>query len=300
MKVGVLVNANAGRHAGRDRLSARYREAGALVLPTRSLDELPAAVAELAAAGVDRVALSGGDGSIHRGLTALARHWPGELPPLAFLPAGTMNTVCRGLGVRGGPLQVLRAAQAPSPTLRERSPIDAGDHRLGFLVGTGFWARFLAAYDELSGPGPVRAAAVLGRGLLSTAVRGRFVRELFAPVDAAVELNGERVGSGPFTMVAAGAVPQVGLGFAPFRGIDQHPDLFHALVFAASPPAVAVQLPRLYRGGAPRPPDRGERATRLVITANREPIVWAIDGDVQPAVHRLELGVGPRLKLVLG
>ena len=298
-RVGVIVNRNARKHVRRPRLAHAYRETGALVYETGSLDELPDVCRELCAAGVETVALSGGDGAVHRGLSATIAVWKGPAPTIAILPAGTMNTVARGLGVRGGPLHVLERAVSNNPVLRVRRPIDAGLGRLGFLVGMGFWARFLQAYDAGSGPGGVRAAAVLARGLASTVVRGPFVREMFAPIEAVVDWNGERLEHERFTMIAAGVVPSVGLAFSPFRGVLDAPESLHALAFSSSPARVARQLPALFRGRAPAAPDRGGLVETLRVVASM-PLVWAIDGDVQEPTSDLTLTCGPALSFVIG
>jgi diacylglycerol kinase family enzyme len=243
--------------------------------------------------------LSGGDGAVHRGLSATIAAWEGPLPTIAVLPAGTMNTVARGLGIRGGPLAVLNSAVSDTRSLRVRRPIDAGAGKLGFLVGTGFWARFLQAYDARSGPGGVRAAAVLARGLASTVVRGTFVRQMFAPMGAVVHWNGERLEHEQFTMIAAGVVPGVGLGFSPFRGVLDAPESLHALAFSSSPMGVARQLPALFRGRPPASPDRGGLVQTLRIESST-PLDWAIDGDVQEPTCDISLRCGPSLSFVVG
>lgn len=298
LTVGVLVNRNARRHRRNPGLVRRYQDLGALVVQTGSLDELDDAVVQLCAAGVDRVALSGGDGAVHRGLSAVIRSWTGSLPTIALLPAGTMNTVARGLGVRGGPMRSLRAAMAEHPSTVVRRPIDAGAERFGFLVGTGFWARFLREYDLLSGPGGLRAARVLGTGLVSTVTRGDFVRELFEPIEASVSFDDQRLAERRWTMLAAGVVPGVGLGFSPFAGILDQPDSLHALAFSSSPGRVAQQLPRLYCGGAPTAPDVG-RPVRTVRIDSERAFDWAIDGDVQEPVSTLTLTCGPAISFVV-
>lgn len=297
-RVGVIVNRNARRHVRSPGLAHAYRETGAVVYETGTPDELPDVCRALCDAGVQTVGLSGGDGAVHRGLSATVASWSGELPTIAILPAGTMNTVAHGLGVRGGPIDVLRAACADAPTLRVRRPIDAGDDRLGFLVGTGFWARFLHAYDARTGPGALRAAAVLGRGLASTVVQGPFIRALFAPVDAVVDWNGERLDQERFTMIAAGVVPGVGLGFTPFHGVLDAADSLHGLVFASSPMRVARQLPALFRGRPPAVPDCGGLVESLRVQSD-VPMDWAIDGDVQERTCDLHLRCGPPLSFVL-
>jgi diacylglycerol kinase (ATP) len=152
------------------------RVLGARVEPqlTSSLEELEAAIA----AANGRVALLGGDGTVH----AVA-NLPGPLPELALLPAGRANNVARSLGI---PLQLDRAAAlALHGTAR---PIDAIDARAGPRryrvvegVSVGFHARARVKYRAEN-------SAALWQGLgvgLSTLRK-------FRPQKVVIESNGER------------------------------------------------------------------------------------------------------------
>lgn len=108
--------------------------ATAVVIETRTLEELDAAARRVAAAPAP-VVLGGGDGSHGAGITALARAFaaarPGardELPPIALAPGGTVNTVAKGWGMRGDAVAYTRrllasveagaAARTRRPTLQ--------------------------------------------------------------------------------------------------------------------------------------------------------------------------------------
>ncbi len=300
MKWGLLVNPSSQRHQRDPGLADKLgRALGAVhVAVSSTVDDVPARAAELRRLGVEAVAISGGDGTMHNGISAVCAEWQGALPAFGLIPAGTMNTIVRGLGGGGRPDRIAASLRDGRTRHESRTVIDAGDGRLGFLVGTGFWARFLEAYDQASGPGPIRAAAVLGRGLVSTAVGGRFVRDLFEPVRGRVTWDGEVLDHDSFTMVAAGAVDQVGLGFAPFLGIGANPGQFHGLAFTTRPARVATQLPALFRGHPPKQPDTGGRVASLTLESET-PFLWAIDGELQPLTTRLCCTAGPELDLML-
>lgn len=108
--------------------------ATAVVIETRTLEELDAAARRVAAAPAP-VVLGGGDGSHGAGITALARAFAAarprardELPPIALAPGGTVNTVAKGWGMRGDAVAYTRrllasveasaAARTRRPTLR--------------------------------------------------------------------------------------------------------------------------------------------------------------------------------------
>jgi diacylglycerol kinase (ATP) len=299
LRIGVIANPAAAGHRRRPDLGDAFRTAvgdPALVIEPPDVGAIDGAVAALRASGVDGLAISGGDGTVHRVVTAIQRVYGGAAPPVALLPSGTMNTIARGVGVVGRPERALAAAVSGRSTVRPRTTIDVGQGRVGFLVGTGFWARFLRDYDARSGRGPLRAAETLGAGLWSTLVGGDLVRRWFEPFDADVVWDDAPLPDRRFTMVAAGTVDQVGLGFAPFRRVADHPGSFGALAFVSPPSRVAQQLPRLYRGMPPSSPDRGGLAHALSLRSETQ-FDWAVDGDPMPPTTRLDLRAGPSLRL---
>lgn len=118
MRLGLVVNPRA-KGAGDPQLPARLRalaeRAGAVceVAVTQKPADLPQAAAALAAFGMDMLAVCGGDGTLMTTLSAVTASepaTPGALPPLLLLPAGTMNTVAKNLGLPPQPEALLQAA----------------------------------------------------------------------------------------------------------------------------------------------------------------------------------------------
>ena len=75
---------------------------------TASLDELDDVVADIARRGSDLVLLSGGDGTLMAGASALYRHFGQDLPALAPIPGGTAGTIARNWGLDGDTRERLR------------------------------------------------------------------------------------------------------------------------------------------------------------------------------------------------
>ncbi|NLH83409.1 MAG: diacylglycerol kinase family lipid kinase [Phyllobacteriaceae bacterium] len=93
LRVAILANPSAGRHAPRDldRLATRLAAAGCAV--TRVLGERPGDLARAAATlDVDVVAVAGGDGTLNSVVGALVAR-PGARPRLAVIPQGTANVM---------------------------------------------------------------------------------------------------------------------------------------------------------------------------------------------------------------
>jgi hypothetical protein len=76
----------------------------------RTPPQIDTALAELAAAGVRRVVLNGGDGTVQAALTTLALRSPFASPPqVLVLAGGTTNMSAYDLGSHGRPVAQLRA-----------------------------------------------------------------------------------------------------------------------------------------------------------------------------------------------
>jgi diacylglycerol kinase family enzyme len=299
-RVVVVANTNA-RHLRRtprllDRLAAQLGERGELVA-TPDLAALDRLAASLAASPPAVLALLGGDGTLGRTLTAVVRAWPdAPLPPVAALGGGTMNTVSRGLGVRGTPravlAHVLRHASGMRPMgVERRSLLVVDDERMGFLFGNGLFARYIEAYEE-GEPGPARAAAVLGRAVASALVGGAFANRLTRPFDARIEVDGELVAEGRWLVAAAGTVAGVGLGFRPFFGVRTHPGQLHALAIGCSPYALALQLHHTWRGRPMRHPAIHDRIGTELVVRSGHPQPYSLDGDLgrSGTVTRVRIG----------
>jgi len=97
------------------------------------------------------VAVHGGDGTLHKVVTALGEAFGEEpLPPIALLPGGTMNVVATSLGLRAEPLAFVRALVADAraghaPEVVTRRCMRVGD-QLGFVFGNGLASNFLGEY----------------------------------------------------------------------------------------------------------------------------------------------------------
>lgn len=118
MRLGLVVNPWAKGASDPQlpaRLQAQAERAGAVcqVAVTQKPEDLPQAAAALSAFGMDVLAVCGGDGTLMTTLsamTALEEAADAALPPLLLLPAGTMNTVAKNLGLPPRPEALLQAA----------------------------------------------------------------------------------------------------------------------------------------------------------------------------------------------
>ena len=221
--IGVVVNQNAGSNRRRPdrtrRLAEIVGDAG-IVRLTPDLATMDAVAAELAERQVDIVAVCGGDGSQFRTLSALRRVWPNdELPLLLPLRAGTMNYIARSIGcMRGGPEHVLAHVvrdyrHGRTHVLVNRHLLLVNDVHAGFVVGCGVVVNYLRLYYSEPRPGPVTATRLLVRLIASAVVGTSLVRGVFRRVEADIDCDDERVPFRTFTVVLAGTITHVALGF---------------------------------------------------------------------------------------
>lgn len=139
-------------------------------------DQLPEALAEFAAQGIDLLVINGGDGTVRDVLTSGASIFGDKWPALAVLPKGKTNALTVDLGVPNG-WSLQEAIDAfDSGTRVERRPIEVtpiggspSARVLGFILGAGAFttattagqsAHKLGAFNSMA----VGVAAIMGLG----------------------------------------------------------------------------------------------------------------------------------------
>ncbi len=313
--IGVIVNPHARRNRGCaeaviERLAGIVGDAGE-VRACGDPESLSEAADAFRRAGVEVVALCGGDGTNGRVIGALeACYSAAPLPKVALLRGGTMNTTARGLGVpKGRPEDLLRTLVADVVAGRElcvnpRPLIRAGE-RLGHIFGMGILVTYLDAYYARGkgNPTPWTAFRTLAAAAGSALVRGPLIRRIGARVELELTLDGEVLEPARYFAVAAGTTPQIGLGFTPFPRAQSDPTRFQLLGIACGPVAFLRDLFRFQTG-------RGlcdhHGVDRMVGTLTVRPVDGSdtvgmmFDGDVAVVPAPLEVSVGPVVEIVVG
>jgi len=312
MGIGVVLNPKSRRNLRDPSASARLARAlgdHGVVREARSIDELHRIAEDFKRLRIDVLGISGGDGTNHVTITGFINVYGGmALPQIAFLRGGTMNTVANSVGVsRGRPEGLLGrlirayAQRATQPLANvERHVMRIGDH-YGFLFGTGVVYGFLAEYYRDGEPTPLVAAKTLARGIGSTLVQGQMIRRMVKPFRGSVELEDGTVWEErDYLSIAGGTIDQIGLNFRPFRRFDERKNAFHLLGIHASPMRFVGELPRIWRAEAMRT-GRAYEATvsRAIVRSAEGPMRFMIDGDLHERDGALEVGIGPRVRIVV-
>jgi diacylglycerol kinase (ATP) len=304
--VGVLVNARAGA-AKRD--PGFIDRVEALLPPGRvraswSAEEIGPALDAFREQGVDLLVLVGGDGTVGGTLTELLERWPADTrPAVALAPGGTVNTIARSLGARGGPEAVVRAIIGSEGHRESRRPLirvtsDSGETRSGMIFVMGAAVRFLQLYYRDSPLGVRGAASTAGRILGSALVGGGLAHSVFDAAPASIDVDGAPLDLERFTVLGASSVRHVGLGFQPFHSAGTDPLRFHFLVSDAGASRLCLELPAFRFGLGLRGSCLRHYPARKVTVRVPEAQPWSVDADFHPSAKELTAEATEPLRFV--
>ena len=312
----MVVFVNPGSRANRkdpgcaDRFAKILGDCGRVAAPP-SLEELAEEARRTAAESPSVIAIHGGDGTLHRTLSALiAAYAERPLPPVAILPGGTMNVVAASLGIRVKPeslLAELAAAErvgAKLATIHRRCLRVGSDY--GFIFGNGLLTNFLEEYYARGKYGTRRALWIIFRILLSVLTRGRYARRIFRRFHGKVRVDGNPLPHTQLTSLGAATVSEIGFRFKLHHRADDDPDRMGGLAIHAAPLSLLFDLldVRLGRGLSTK------RATSFVASRlsiepedknpedKNEESAYTLDGDLYSSHGPLTVEMGPALEIV--
>lgn len=287
---------------------------GFTVVETERQEDLDRAAVAAAERGDEIVLLAGGDGSYMAGVTALASAFgESELPRIGLLPGGTVCTVARNWGYRGGALpggavrharRLLGAVASgaststrrPSLRVTERSHA-ASRTRLGFIVGGGLVARFFEIYDDRGSRGFADAAVIVARVFAGSFRGGALAERVLAPVPCTVEVDGTVAPFDRVSLVCASVVRDLGLGMKLLHRAGEREERFHVVATPLGPARLGPQMPRVLAGK----PLLGARVDTLAATATLRFAsadgAYVLDGELL-RTHELRIEPGPVLGIV--
>ncbi len=306
--IGVVTNprskANRRDPAGMHRLAYLLGTRGE-AQATGSLDDLYRAAERFKAADIDVLGIHGGDGTLHVTLTAFIQvYGAAKLPKIAILGGGTLNTIARGLRIRGAPNEILyqvieRYHDGGEFKTIERPIMQVGE-QYGFIFGNGIIAHFLEAYYATGKPSPTTGALLLLRAAASALVRGSFSRRLCRRLAARVTVDGQAWPHTDFATITAGTAPEIGIGFAPYARCMESIQHFALVGFHCQPNEIIWELPRIYRGRPVAASKAVSGLAREMVIECDSPVPIVIDGDLhtQPA-GPLSVRPGPVLDVIV-
>ncbi len=316
--IAVVSNPRSGTNRQRPALVGQLAEtlgtAGEVVEP-RTLAELEAAVRTFRSRDVKVVCVNGGDGTLHKVLSAMVVVYGDgargadlralELPKLAILKGGTLNTMASNLDQKIGGLDFLRLigaamkADAPLATVDRTAMVVNGCHA-GFLFGTGVLYRFMRMYEEGTPPGPMKALGLVARVCGSTAIGGALAARVFAPDAALVSLDGQAWTPPAYAAIAVGTMNDIGLGFKLFHRASQNPGYLHVIGFHCPPMSVLSRFYRIPLGRPLERPDITDVLGQRLCIMGEAARGFMMDGDFVDGTSELEVEAGPTVRFVVG
>ena len=112
--------------------------------------------------------------------------------------------------------------------------------------------------------------------------------------------TGTRWDERDYLAVAAGTIPNIGLNFRPFHRYGEKPGHFHMLGIHAKPVAFIKDLPRIHRAEPMRPGKTYEAVSSHAVVRSADGVLrYMIDGDLHETHGELDIGIGPRVKLII-
>ncbi|MBI4704233.1 MAG: hypothetical protein HY744_24245 [Deltaproteobacteria bacterium] len=308
MRIDLVVNPQASQYRRRPALlervccSARGRCA---VHVTADLDELGGLCRELARRGTDLVILSGGDGTLMAGVTALADAFgPERLPAVAPIPGGTVGTVARNWGVRGTPVRCLRQLlDRPAPAHRRPSieitaeTARGTERRIGFIWGTGLVASFFRSYYEHGAPGHAGAAALVARIFLGSFAGRAYAREVLDPLPCTLEVEGETLAPTAWSLVCCAVVPDLGIHMMVTYRAAEDPQRPHLVASALAPRQLGPRAPLVLAGRRIGGRNHVDRLVRQLVLRFPSVGPYVLDGELLEA-SRVTVRAGPQIAVV--
>jgi diacylglycerol kinase (ATP) len=307
--VPVVVFVNPGSRANRrdpgcaDRFAKLLGASGRVAAPP-GLDELAKEAERAASESPAVIGIHGGDGTLHRTLSALVRAYGSRsLPPIAILPGGTMNVVASSLDIRVKPEDLLGELVAceragTMPTTFRRRCLRVGDD-YGFVFGNGLLTNFLEEYYARGKYGTWRAVWIVLRIVFSLLTKSRYAKRIFRRFQGRVEVDGSTLPRTNLTGLGAATVTEVGFGFKLHHRADDDPERMGGLAIHGGAVSLLFDVlnVRLGRGLSPK------RATsfvasRLSIAAAEPAWTYTLDGDLYTAKGTLVVELGPQLDIV--
>jgi diacylglycerol kinase family enzyme len=273
------------------------------VMAAEGLDHLDQLAGELAAAPPAAIAIHGGDGTLHKTLSALIRAFSRTgtaLPTIAILPGGTMNVVASSLGILGRPEsildQLILAVRAGRPLLTLARHCLKVDHAFGFVFGNGLMANFLEEYYAKEQYGSRRALRILAHTFTSGLIGGDYAHKIFRPFEGTVVLDGQALPFRRLTGVGAATVREVGLGFKLNHRADEDPGRFAMIAIHGSAVSLSLDLLPVHRGAGISPKRAYSALGRsLQVQPTEGGCVYTIDGDLYRSEGGISVDLGPRI-----
>lgn len=306
--IGIVINPHSKKHR---RQPEKVKKLGYILgdkgscESTKDLNDISRVAEEFKEREIDILCISGGDGTNHCTLTSFIDvYGDTPFPKITFLRGGTMNTIAAAMRIKGSPEDILSNIVEKyhfneSFEILER-PVLKVNNKYGFIFGTGFINNFLDLYYHNGIPGPKKALKLMANTIGSTVINGDLSKKLFEPYKCRIIADGEIHPFNEVVGLASSTIKYIGFGFNPFYRAYESLNKFQLLGFNTSARQFIRLLPTMFAG---KPNlfknDNFDLLSKEISLESDEPIPYQIDGDIQKPTTKIDLSLGPRLKIII-
>jgi len=302
-KIGVIVNLNSRKYKlskkspkgifekiGRDNVIVKY---------TKSIEEIADVAREFKNMGIDYIAPSGGDGTLHHVITQFATVFKNDLPPVLILKGGTMNNVANSINLNGDAESILQRTIVAMNNGKNISVVSRKtmciEKNHCFLFGNGLVSDFLETYY---GIGKSYTKLV---GLIFNSIYEALAKEhsnLFKGFEGNIKCDDESMPYSKVLGILAGTIETIGMGFYPLYRANENNDKFHTIVCAMKPGELAKNVLKLKNGSPINHKDYIEKVVSTIEIHSTKPFMYTMDGDLYHCEGSLKVSIGIPVQLV--
>lgn len=303
-KIGVIVNLNSRKY----KLAKKHPEGvfekigqdSVIVKYTKSIEEIVDVAREFKKTGIDYIAPSGGDGTLHHVITQFAKVYNNNLPPILILKGGTMNNVANSINLKGDAESILQRAVIAINNGKYINVVNRKtmviDNNHCFLFGNGLVADFLETYYSI---GKSYTKLV---GLIFSSIYEALANQhshLFKGFEGNIKCDAESMPYSRVLGILAGTVETIGMGFYPLYRANEYKDKFHTIVCAMKPGKLAKNVLKLKNGTPINHKDYIEKVVSTIEIHSTKPFMYTMDGDLYRCDGSLTVSVGIRVPFII-
>lgn len=307
--IGIVINPYSRSHrkdpAKAEKLGFIVGEKGSCHT-TQDLSDVEKLAREFKDRGIEILGLSGGDGTIHKTLTTFIKVYGDRpLPKIALLRGGTMNNLANSLKIRRPPEQILSNLilkyHEDIPFEETEMDILKVNDNYGFLFGMGLVSRFIERYSRHRNgdPTPWYGLGLLIRTMISAMFNGKQAFSMCERFDAKVAVDGNPAPFKNYMMIFAGTTETLGFHFNPLYRTREIPGKFQFVGISTPPRSLLFTFPNAFFSRPSGSDDYYDVVGERVTIELERPISYIIDGDIPEENTRIDLSLGPRLKMII-
>jgi len=310
MRFHIILNPSARMYQRDPTLLDRMRQASgsAEVHVTHSLEELDEVCDQLAKNGCDAIALSGGDGTLSAGVSALSRAFAGELPPVAPVPGGTAGTIARNWGIAGDPISYLRRLLAQPPRRNVRPSLHlsavgpemnngAATERLGFIFGTGLVSKFFELYYEHGAKGYAGSAWLVAQIFVHSFYGGPLARRILEPMPCTLVVDGVEQEPDAWSLICSAVIRNLGIHMMLTHCGGEDHARPHLVATPMTPRQLGPRAPLVLAGKPLGGPHNVDQLTRNFEVRFPELSPYVLDGELLEA-DAVTVKAGPQITIL--